>query len=137
MRLTKEKLKYPIGLFFILLFSKLFYIVIESFYNYDVLTLTTDTIINQEEIEALNISGHQISSFGITLLLIPFFYLIVKRFNNVVIYSSVIIFACGSYFGIYNGLNIIVEKVVTSQSDKRHNAYYSFFVCAINRLYPL
>lgn len=124
MTLSKDRLKYPVGLFFLLLALKLFYIVIESFYNYDVLSITTNAQLIQEEIEALNIKGHQISSLGITLLLIPFFYLIVKRFRSIVIYLSVFAFAILSYIGIYHSLNIIVEKVVQANSDKRHNAYY-------------
>jgi len=122
--MSREKLKYPTLMFFIIFCLKIFYIVIESNYNYDVLNTTTNALLSQDDIEALNITGHQISSLGITLLLVPFFYMIVKRLNGFMLYVTMILFCIGSYHGIYTGLNKIVDKVVESQHEKRHDAYY-------------
>ncbi len=122
--MSYRSFKYPIVLFFALFALKIFYIVIESFYNYDVLDILTKANLTRGEIDSLNITGHQISSLGITLLLIPFFYMIIKNRRDAIVYISVMLFSIASYFSIYFILNKIVDGVVKIQQEKRHDAYY-------------
>lgn len=119
-----KHLKYPLFLFLALFFAKIGYVVIESYYNYHVLLTTTNPELSREAIEELNLNGHRISSVGITFLLIPFFYLLVKRFSKVVMYSTILIFSVVSYIGVYHSLNIAVDKIVEANKDKRYDAYY-------------
>jgi len=119
----KNNLKYPIYLFIVILVSKVGYIVVESFYNYYVLTITTSADLSQKTMEALNENGHRISAIGITLLVVPLLYHIFKRFNiNIVV--SLIISSFITYFIAYEGLNIAVDKIVQINKDKRYDAYY-------------
>lgn len=124
MSLDIKYLKYPLYLFLALLLAKIGYVFVESYYNYHVLVTTTSKELSRASIEELNLNGHRISSVGITLLIIPFFYFFVKLFSNVLIYISVSIFAIVSYFGVYYALNIAIDKIVVSNKEKRYDAYY-------------
>ena len=124
MSLDKQHLKYPLYLFIAILVAKFGYIIVESFYNYYVLVTTTSAELSKETIEALNINGHRISSIGITLLLVPFFYLAVKKYSDKIIYSSLAIATIITYTITYNLLNSAIDSIVASNKDKRHDAYY-------------
>ena len=124
MAIKKEHLKYPIYLFVAILVAKLGYIVIESFYNYHVLLTTTSPDLNKESIEELNRNGHRISAVGITLLLVPIFYIVIKRFSNTIVYTSMLIFTILTYIASYNLLNKTVDYIVEVNKEKRHDAYY-------------
>ena len=119
-----EKLKYPFYLFLAILVAKLGYIVIESYYNYHVLMVTTDPSLTRESVEELNRNGHRISAIGITLLLIPFLYFIVKQFPRKKMLISLFILSLMTYLLSYQSLNYIVGKIVEINKDKRHDAYY-------------
>ncbi len=119
-----KNLKYPLYLFLLILFSKLGYIVVESFYNYYVLTITTSASLSKDAIEELNTNGHRISAIGITLLLIPFLYLFVRNLNKKVMIGLLIILSISTYFIAFSTLNIVVDKIVETNKDKRHDAYY-------------
>jgi len=121
--MTKH-LKYPIYLFLALLSAKGLYVIIESFYNYHVLVTTTSADLTKEAVEALNINGHRISSVGITLLLIPLFYFFVKQKSERTIYVSLAIASILTYTLTYNMLNKVVDYIVESNKEKRHDAYY-------------
>ena len=119
-----NNLKYPLYLFIALIVAKFGYIIVESFYNYHVLVTTTNAELNKDVIEELNRNGHRISSIGITLLLIPFFYLVVKKFSHNIIYSTIAITTIATYFFTYNMLNHTIDYIVESNKEKRHDAYY-------------
>lgn len=117
-------LKYPFYLFMAILIAKFGYILVESFYNYHVLVTTTSAELSQEAIEALNKNGHRISSVGITLLLVPFFYLLVKKRAEKTIYIFLTVVSIITYLLTYNMLNKAVDYIVESHKEKRHDAYY-------------
>jgi hypothetical protein len=119
-----KKLKYPFYLFLVILVAKFGYIVIESYYNYHVLMITTDSSLTRESVEELNRNGHRISAIGITLLLIPFLYFIVKTIPRRKMLISLFILSLMTYLLSYQSLNYIVEKIVEINKDKRHDAYY-------------
>lgn len=123
---VQKVLKYPLYLFIALFIAKVGYIVIESFYNYHVLFTTTSVdIISKEVLEQLNKNGHLISSSGITLLLIPFLYLAVKRITNKeVMYTIFTISSIITFFFSYIMLNKAIDYIVEKNQDKRHDAYY-------------
>lgn len=121
-----KTLKYPLFLFIVLLIAKIGYVVVESFYNYHVLFTTTSIDnITKETIEQLNKNGHLISSAGITFLLIPFMYFIIKRVSNTtVMYLTLIVLSTATFFTSYTLLNKAVDYIVEVNQDKRHDAYY-------------
>lgn len=118
-------LKYPLALFLILLLAKLGYIFIESGYNYDVLTITTNSELSEQAIEDLNHRGHLIASFGFTLLLIPLFYFFVKRKKQLALWLSIAVFSTISFTLFYNSLNYLVDHIVKENKEKRYEAYYT------------
>jgi len=124
MHINAQKLKYPLYLFLAILFAKLGYIVIESYYNYHVLTVTTDPSLTRESIEELNRNGHRISAAGITLLLIPHLYRSVKQFSQKVMLITLFVLSLLTYFLSYQSLNYIVDEIVEINKEKRHDAYY-------------
>jgi hypothetical protein len=120
----KNNLKYPLYLFIIILVAKVGYVVVESFYNFHVLTITTGASLEKDVIEELNKNGHRISAVGITLLVLPFLYLLVKRFSKIIMIGSLLVMSIVTYFIAFEGLNIAIEKIVQNNKDKRHDAYY-------------
>lgn len=121
---TLRYAKYPFYLLITLLVAKFGYIIIESFYNYHVLVTTTSAELSKESIEALNSNGHRISSVGITLLLIPLFYLLVKKLSEKSIYIILTVASIVTYTITYNLLNSVVDVIVKANKEHRHDAYY-------------
>jgi hypothetical protein len=121
--LKSVKVKYPLYLFIFIFLIKIIYVVIESYYNYHVLTVTTDPSLTREIVESLNTNGHLISAFGITLIIFPFLYFASGIFKNFTksILSIMTIFV---YMIAYESLNIVVDKIVEFNKDKRYDAYY-------------
>jgi len=122
--LSLKNLKYPLYLFLLILFAKVGYVIVESFYNFHVLSITTSAELSREIIEELNINGHKISAIGITLLLLPFLYLLVKRLDRVKMIALLSMLTFSTYFVAYESLNILIEKIVQTNKEKRHDAYY-------------
>ena len=87
----KENLSYSRWLLIVLFAITLIYIGIESFYNYNVLTVTTDSTLSREQLEALNLRGHLIASMGITLIVFPLIYKIAKLFRSTFFYFHLLL----------------------------------------------
>jgi len=124
MQNIKNNLKYPLYLFIAILVAKIGYVVVESFYNYHVLTITTSASLTQAMLQELNENGHRISAIGITLLVVPFLYMAVKRFDPKVMIVLLLFSSVGTYFVAFEVLNKAVDKIVEINKDKRHDAYY-------------
>ena len=120
----RSNLKYPLYLFIAIFVAKLGYIVIESYYNYHVLVTTTQANLTKEMLDDLNENGHLISAFGLTVLLVPFFYFFVRRQDTKMIYTVLSIATFVTYIGVYNLLNVAVDKIVEANKDKRYEAFY-------------
>ena len=119
-----KNLKYPIYLFVAILVAKFGYVVVESFYNYYVLTTTTSANITQKTLKNLNENGHLISAFGLTALLVPLYYLLVKKQKDEVVYTTLALSSIVTFFLMYSLLNVAVDKIVESNKDQRYNAFY-------------
>lgn len=117
------------GFYFMLtlIVAKLIYLGFESYYNGFVIDVVTSTHVDQDLLKKLESFGNRISSVGITLLLIPFYYLVVKKFfefHKGVMVIVVIMLTVGTYFGIHKGLNRAVFEIVKQNKDKRYESYY-------------
>ena len=110
-----------------LIVAKLIYLGFESYYNGFVIDVVTSTHVDKDLLEKLESFGNRISSVGITLLLIPLYYLVVKKFfefHQGVMVIVIIMLTVGTYFGIHKGLNRAVFEIVKQNKDKRYESYY-------------
>ncbi len=117
------------GLYFMLalIAAKLIYLCFESYYNGFVIDVVTSTHVDKNLLERLETFGNRISSVGITLLLIPIYYLVAKKFlefHKGVMVIVVIVLSVSTYFAIHKGLNKAVYEIVKQNKDKRYESYY-------------
>ncbi len=118
-----------IGLYFLLalIAAKLIYLGFESYYNGFVIDVVTSPHVDQDLLLKLENFGNRISSVGITLLLIPIYYLVAKKyfgFHTGVMIILVLVLSVSSYFAIHKGLNRAVFEIVKQNKDKRYESYY-------------
>jgi len=117
------------GFYFMLslIIAKLIYLGFESYYNGFVIDVVTSTHVDPELMQRLERFGNRISSVGITLLLLPFFYLGAKKyfsFHQGVMVIVIVLLTVSTYFGIHKGLNKAVYEIVKQNKDKRYESYY-------------
>ena len=117
-------LKYPLYLFIAIFVAKFGYVIVESFYNYYVLVTTTSADVTIEKLEDLNENGHLISAFGLTVLLVPLYYFFVKNKDDKIIYTTLSIATIVTFISVYNLLNVAVDNIVSSNKEKRYDAFY-------------
>lgn len=119
-----SRLKYPLVIFLALLAAKLVYIIVESYYHHHILMMVSDSSASRAEIEQLNEYGHRIASAGLTLLIFPLLFQILKALRSAIKYPLLGLMLLLSYLTINAALNQTVDKIVESQADKRYQAYY-------------
>jgi len=125
-----KSIQFPkMGFYFIvaLIMAKLIYLGFESYYNGFVIDVVTSTHVDQDLLSKLERFGNRISSVGITLLLLPMYYLVVKKFfefHQGVMIIVVVMLTFATYFGIHKGLNRAVFEIVKQNKDKRYESYY-------------
>jgi len=110
-----------------LIVAKLIYLGFESYYNGFVIDVVTSTHVDKDLLDTLESFGNRISSVGITLLLIPLYYLVVKKFfefHQGVMTIIMILLTISTYWGIHKGLNKAVFEIVKQNKDKRYESYY-------------
>ncbi len=117
------------GFYFMLalIIAKLIYLGFESYYNGFVIDVVTSTHVDKSLLERLESFGNRISSTGITLLLIPIYYLVAKKFlefHQGVMVIVVVLLSVSTYFAIHKGLNKAVYEIVQQNKDKRYESYY-------------
>ncbi len=117
------------GFYFMLalIIAKLIYLGFESYYNGFVIDVVTSTHVDKDLLEKLERFGNRVSSVGITLLLIPLYYLVVKKFfefHQGVMVIVIVILTISTYYGIHKGLNRAVFEIVKQNKDKRYESYY-------------
>jgi len=110
-----------------LIVAKLIYLGFESYYNGFVIDVVTSTHVDKDLMQRLESFGNRISSVGITLLLLPIYYLVAKKFlsfHTGVMSIAIVILTASTYFGIHKGLNRAVHEIVQQNKDKRYESYY-------------
>ena len=117
------------GFYFLLALigAKLIYLGFESYYNGFVIDVVTSPHVDQDLLQKLENFGNRVSSVGITLLLVPIYYLLAKKyfgFHTGVMLILLFVFSAGSYFAIHKGLNRAVHEIVQQNKDKRYESYY-------------
>ncbi len=110
-----------------LIIAKLVYLGFESYYNGFVIDVVTSTHVDKTLLERLESFGNRVSSVGITLLLIPLYYLLAKKFlefHQGVMIMVVVILSVSTYVGVHKGLSKAVYEIVQQNKDKRYESYY-------------
>ena len=110
-----------------LIIAKLVYLGFESYYNGFVIDVVTSTHVDKDLLERLESFGNRVSSVGITLLLVPFFYLVLKKFldfHQGVMIIVMLMLTFVTYFGVHKALNKAVYEIVKQNKDKRYESYY-------------
>jgi len=125
-----QAVKLPkMGFYFMLslIVAKLIYLGFESYYNGFVIDVVTSTHVDKDLLTKLENFGNRVSSVGITLLLIPLYYLVVKKFfefHQGVMIIVMVLLTFSTYFAIHKGLNKAVFEIVQQNKDKRYESYY-------------
>ena len=125
-----QAIKLPkMGFYFMLslIVAKLIYLGFESYYNGFVIDVVTSTHVDKDLLTKLENFGNRVSSVGITLLLIPLYYLVVKKFfefHQGVMIIVMVLLTFSTYFAIHKGLNKAVFEIVQQNKDKRYESYY-------------
>ena len=109
------------------------YLVFESIYNFDMLNAASQSASKalKQTLEELEIRGHKVSSIGLTLFLVPFFYTVANfifkkkfKWHEIAIFSLVLAFSIFSYKSIYISLEKLMDYIVAKNQDRRFEAYY-------------
>jgi hypothetical protein len=119
--------KYSILFLLIIILAKVIYLLFEIDYNGSLLDIVSKPKVDKEELESLELYGHKLSSIGLTLLVIPFLYLLYNFLvkNKNLVYMLLVITSMVVYFGIYKSLTILIDKIVEENKDKRYYSYYA------------
>jgi len=123
-------MKKPIYFILLLIVVKIAYLYYESNYNFDILHIATDIDATNDEFREIEKRGHKLSSIGLSLLLLPYFYAIFafifskfQKRNLAALMLSICAFF-GSYNYIYHKLELLMDCIVAQNSDKRYESYY-------------
>lgn len=111
-----------------IIISKIIYLGVEVFYNGYLIDVITNSTVTQESLEFIESLGHNVSSIGLTLLVLPFFYLLYKklmptkqqRFMPLYMMISTV----ALFFSFHTALTSLMDKIVEDNKDKRYTSYY-------------
>jgi len=118
--------KYGIFFLSIIIFSKILYLALEIYYNGHLIDTVTGTNVTINAMEKLEELGHNISALGFSLLLLPFMYLVIKKFTTnrfKVVLLNFSVF-CIVFFSFKIILTETMDYIVDKNSDKRFSSYY-------------
>ena len=106
---------------------KLRYLYFEIDYNGSLINLSTKYDIAEKELKDLEKYGHTLTSIGLTLLIIPFLYLVITNITKykIIIVSFLTVTSIIIYIGIFQGLTTLIDHIVKENRDKRFSSYYA------------
>lgn len=97
------------------------------YYNGHLIDVVTSTDVSVEDFENIETMGHRVSAIGITLLLTPVFYLLIKKFFNlsaILMTVTTLSFMLVSFLGFQALLVMAMDKIIEQNKDKRYSSYY-------------
>jgi len=127
---TKASLIPKYGAYFLafIIISKIIYLGVEVFYNGYLIDTITSASVTEESLEYIESLGHNVSSVGLTLLVIPFFYLLYRKFitgeSTVVIPALTGLTLVALFFVFHTLLTSLMDKIVEDNKSKRYTSYY-------------
>lgn len=119
--------KYTVNFLVFIIVSKIIYLVFEAYYNGYLVETVSNPDISVDILKNIEQLGHNISAMGMTLLLTPFIYLLIKKIvqnKPKIIVISVSFFMIISFFSFQSLLTKIMDDMVELNSDKRYSSYY-------------
>jgi len=118
--------KYGIYFLILIIFSKIAYLILEIYYNGYLIDTVTSSSVTLKTMEKLEELGHNVSSLGFSLLLLPFIYLLVKKYTNKRINLVIINFVAFiiMFVSFKTLLTETMNYIVKENSDKRFSSYY-------------
>jgi len=127
---TKTSFIPKYGAYFLafIIISKIIYLGVEVFYNGYLIDIITSASVTQESLEYIESLGHNVSSVGLTLLVLPFFYLLYRKFitaeSKVMIATLTGITLVILFFVFHSLLASLMDKIVEDNKSKRYTSYY-------------
>jgi len=127
---TKTPLTPKYGAYFLafIIISKIIYLGVEVFYNGYLIDTITSASVTKESLEYIESLGHNVSSVGLTLLVLPFFYLLYRKFitgeSKVMIPALSGITLVVLFFSFHTMLTSLMDKIVEDNKSKRYTSYY-------------
>lgn len=106
---------------------KIIYLYFESDYNAHLIDIVSDPNATQEILNNLEKYGHRLSSIGLTLLIIPFIYSILKKIVIIEKYylAIFVLITILVYNLTYNTLTQIIDEFVKRNQHLQYNSYYT------------
>lgn len=116
--------KYSMWFIISIILIKIIYLIFESHYNANLIDTVSNPNTTKDVLENLEIYGHRLSSIGLTLLLIPFLYLILKKIikNRNIYLPSLAIFSILIYNLFYALLTFAIDEFVDRNKDIQYNS---------------
>ena len=123
----KKEFKFSTIFILVLILLKLTYLYFEIDYNGSLIDLSTKYDITEKELKDLEKYGHTLTSIGLTLLIIPFLYLVITNITKykIIIVSFLTVTSIIIYIGIFQGLTTLIDHIVKENRDKRFSSYYA------------
>ena len=123
----KKEFKFSTIFILVLILLKLTYLYFEIDYNGSLINLSTKYDIAEKELKDLEKYGHTLTSIGLTLLIIPFLYLVITNITKykIIIVSFLTVTSIIIYIGIFQGLTTLIDHIVKENRDKRFSSYYA------------
>ena len=120
-------IKYGYIFIIFIILAKLLYLYFEIDYNGSLIDLSTKYDITEKELKDLEKYGHTLTSIGLTLLIIPFLYLVITNITKykIIIVSFLTVTSIIIYIGIFQGLTTLIDHIVKENRDKRFSSYYA------------
>ena len=120
-------IKYGYIFIIFIILAKLLYLYFEIDYNGNLIDLSTKYDITEKELKDLEKYGHTLTSIGLTLLIIPFLYLVITNITKykIIIVSFLTVTSIIIYIGIFQGLTTLIDHIVKENRDKRFSSYYA------------
>jgi hypothetical protein len=120
--------KYGVVFLIFIITAKVLYLGVEVFYNGYLIDVITNAKVTKESLNSIESLGHNVSSVGLTLLFLPLFYLLYKKFffkrENFTLYISVVATTIALFFTFHTLLTSLMDSVVLQNKDKRYSSYY-------------
>ncbi len=124
-RFDNPYIKYTLPLFFILLISKILYILGEGYVNHYLIEISLQKSISELELEELKQTVRLLSSTGLLLLFAPLIYFILQRLITQLshFYFSILAVSFTLFFTFHIFTHHLIEYYVENKKEDYYKAY--------------
>lgn len=118
---------FPLYFLIIVVLLKAAYLLAESAYNTIVLDSGTVKEFTEKIFNNLELLGHNVTSLGVTLLLMPLCYWLISKVilkREWVKFSLTMVSSAIIFFFVFHSLNYLMDYIVEKNKEQRYSAYY-------------